>query len=219
MRRLLIVIGSQMIDSDEIKQIPAEKLHDTEMLTSIGREVLLLDDEDDRNDVCYSLAPRLIEAGNLDGAEFFVRLMESWPIERTWFLGDIATKLWGNGESEKALRLLHEAISIARTNGREWQRADALSKIASHFVEFGQRAQGISLLQEAIPIAQLGQAQGSGHDIEDSASVIRELAEKLAHCGEHEQAKQVASSITHAVKRERAVRLIQAIVDRNQSAG
>jgi hypothetical protein len=146
-----------MINRDAIEQIPTEKLHDSDMLASIEREVLALTDEDDRSDLCYSLATRLITEGDLGRAEFFTRLMENWPIERTWLLGDIAAKLWRNGQTEHALRLLNEAISTARTNGNEWQRAEALSKIATHLIALGERARAISLLREAVPIAQLGE--------------------------------------------------------------
>jgi hypothetical protein len=86
-----------MINRDTIERIPTEKLHDPDMLASIEREVLALTDEDDRSDLCYSLATRFITEGNLERAEFFTRLMETWPIERTWFLGDIAVKLWRSG--------------------------------------------------------------------------------------------------------------------------
>src|SRR5262245_43157413 len=136
-----------MINTDAIERIAPEKLHDPDMLASIEREVLALTNEDDRNSVCYLLATRLITEGNLERAEFFTRLMETWPIERAWFLGDIAAKLWRSGQTEHALQLLNEAISTARTNGSAWQRAEALSKIATHLVELGQRAQALSLLR------------------------------------------------------------------------
>src|SRR5262245_34177788 len=138
-----------MISRDIIEQIPAEKLHDPDFLAGIESEALALTDEDDRSDLCDSLATRLITEGNLERAEFFARLMETWPIERTWVLGDIAAKLWRSGQTEHALQLLNEAISTARTNGRAWQRAEALSKIATHLVGLGRRAQAISLLREA----------------------------------------------------------------------
>jgi len=206
-----------MINSDTIDRIPAEKLHDSDTLASIESEVLSLTDEDDRSDVCYSLARRLVIEGSLERAEFFTHLMEIWPIERTWFLGDIAAKLWRTGQPEHALQLINEAISIARTNGSEWQRAEALSKIATHLVELGQRAQAISLLREAVPIAQLGEDQGDVQDSLDSASVIRELAEKLALASEYEQAQQVANSIKHEFRRELAAHRVQAIIDGNLS--
>jgi tetratricopeptide (TPR) repeat protein len=208
-----------MINTDTIERIPAEKLHDPDMLANIEREVLTLTDEDDRNHVCYSLALRLITEGNLERAEFFTRLMETWPIERTWFLGDIAAKLWRSGQTEHALQLLNEASSTARTNGSEWQRAEALSKIATHLVELGQRARAISLLREAVPIAKLGEEQGDLQDSLDSASVIHELAEKLALAGEYEEAREAANSIKHAFRRERAARVVQAVIDSNLSAG
>src|SRR6266508_871026 len=208
-----------MINTDTIERIPAEKLHDPDILASIESEVLSLTDEDDRSDVCYSLARRLVIEGNLGKAEFFTRLMETWPIERTWFLGDIAAKLWRRGQPEHALQLINEAISTARTNGNEWQRAEALSKIATHLVELGLRVQAISLLREAVPIAQLGEDQGDVQDSLDSASVIQELAEKLALAGEYEQARQVANSIKHEVRRARAAHRVQDIIDSNLSAG
>src|SRR5262245_44457888 len=126
-----------MINTDAIERIAPEKLHDPEMLTSIEREVLALTDEDDRSSICYVLAARLITEGNLERAEFFTRLMDAWPIERTWFLGDLASKLRQGGQIEHALRLLNEAASIARTDssGSEWQRAEAFSKIATHLLE------------------------------------------------------------------------------------
>jgi tetratricopeptide (TPR) repeat protein len=208
-----------MINRDTIERIPAEKLHDPDMLASIEREVLALTDEDDRNDLCYSLATLLITEGNLGRAEFFTRLMETWPIERTWFLDDIAAKLWRSGQTEHALKLLNEAISTARTNGSEWQRAEALSKIATHLIELGQRAQAMSLLREAVSIAQLGEKQSNLQDSLDSASVIQELAEKLALAGQYEEAQDVANSIKHAFRRERAARVVQNIIDGNLSAG
>jgi tetratricopeptide (TPR) repeat protein len=208
-----------MINRDTIERIPTEKLHDPDMLASIEREVLALTDEDDRSDLCYSLATRFITEGNLERAEFFTRLMETWPIERTWFLGDIAVKLWRSGQTEHALQLLNEAISTARTNGSEWQRAEALSKLATHLIELRQSAQAISLLREAVPIAQLGEEQGALQDSLDSASVIQELAEKLALAGEYEEAQDVANSIKHAVRRGRAARAVQIIIDSNLSAG
>jgi tetratricopeptide (TPR) repeat protein len=173
-------MASAMIDPDNIRHITASELHNLGLLADIEREVLSYSDEDDRNHVCYALTVRLINEGLMDQAERFTRLMEAWPIERTWSLGDIASQLWHTGQTAHALALLDEAISISRTNGREWQRAEALSKLATHLAELGQSKQAIILLQEAVPIAQLGQSEGCGQDIEDSASVIRELAEKLA---------------------------------------
>jgi tetratricopeptide (TPR) repeat protein len=207
------------MDSDIIKQIPSEKLRDPEMLAVFEREVLSLADEDDRNHVCYLLARRLTAEGVLDKAEFFTRLMESWPIERTWLFGDIAVKLWQSGQTEHALELLNEAILISRTNGREWQRGEALSRIATHLIELGQRERAISLLREAVPIAQLGEEQGYSQDSADSVSVLLELAEKLVLVGEYEEAKQVANSIKHGVERDRALCKIQAIIDTNKGAG
>jgi tetratricopeptide (TPR) repeat protein len=203
-----------MINTDAIERIAPEKLHDPDMLASIEREVLALTNEDDRNSVCYLLATRLITEGNLERAEFFTRLMEAWPIERTWFLGDIAAKLWQSSQKEQALRLLNEATSIARTDGSgsEWQRAEALSKIATHLLEQGQCAQAIGLLREAAQIAQLGQEQCDVQDSLDSASVIGELAEKLALAGDYQQAREIADSIKYQVRRERVAHKIQAII-------
>ncbi len=45
------------------------------------------------------------------------------------------------------------------------------------------------------------------------------LAEKLALAGEYEQARQVANSIKHEVRRARAAHRVQAIIDSNLSAG
>jgi hypothetical protein len=59
-----------MINRDTVEQIPTEKLHDPDMPASIERDVLALTDEDDRSDLCYSLATRLITEGNLREPSF-----------------------------------------------------------------------------------------------------------------------------------------------------
>jgi tetratricopeptide (TPR) repeat protein len=208
-----------MIKRDEIERISAEKLLAPDMLAILEKEVLSLTDEDDRSDLCYSIATRLMTEGNLERAEFFTRLMETLPIERSWFFGDIAAKLSQCGKTEHALQLINEAILTARANGVEWQRAEALSKIATHLIELGQRAQALSLIQEAVLIAQLGEEQGDLQDSLDSAGVIQELAEKLALAGEYGEAQDVAYSIKHAIKRERTAQAVQTIIDNNLSAG
>ena len=208
-----------MIDSDEIHRIPPERLRDRDVLSALEAEIKSLTDADDRNHAWFSLTKRLTNEGIFDRAEHFARSIETWPIEKTWLLADIAAGLMRLGHKDDALRLLAEAVSIARANGRDWQRAGAFSRIATRYMDFDERQLASGLLNEAVAVAQLGEATGEGHDIEDSAGVLREVAVKLAQLGEVDLARAAAASIQQRVRRNAAVADVEDEISRARQVG
>ena len=194
-----------MITRQDIERLPPATFHKPDEVTRIKNEILSTTEEDDRDWLLYALGQRLIAENVLDEAERVARLMETYPIERTWFFGSIAAKLWKLGHTERALHLLGEAIPIASSSGVEWQRAESLTKLARHFIEINQKERAVKLLSKAAQIAQAGERQsnavGNMQDAIDSASVLGEVAEAFTGIGEIRQAEKIARSIMNGFKR------------------
>lgn len=101
-----------MRSSDEIKQMSRNELSDPEKLLAIKRTILAIEDTDDRNFLAYDLVQKLLAENFWEQAEVFTRLMQTWPLERSWFLGDTAKLMWQAGKIEDANALFTEAIQI-----------------------------------------------------------------------------------------------------------
>jgi len=198
-----------MLTQDEIRQIPEDVLSDPEKLLAIKQEILNVEDTDDLYLMLYALVSRLLEVNLWDKAEVFTRLMETWPLERSWFLGDIATQMWQDGKIEQASSLFAEAIELSRENGSAWQRAEALLRIANHYIEVDERNTATAILLEAAGIAQKGQKESLAindvQDAFDSAGVLQEIAETLGSLKETDKAMQIAQTIIVDSRRKAAI--------------
>jgi thioredoxin-like negative regulator of GroEL len=198
-----------MLSSDEIRRIPKDDLSNPEKLLIIKQNILSVDDVDARNFLLYDLVSRLLEEKLWHKAEIFTRLMETWELERSWFLGDIAAQIWQDGNTEQAHALFAEAIKLVHKNGRDWQSAEALLRIANHYVELGERNIATAILLESAEIAQRGEKESlainNPQDAYDSSGVLREVAETLASFGEIDKAMQIAQTIIIDSRREAAL--------------
>ncbi|HZS06320.1 MAG TPA: hypothetical protein VFD58_15875 [Blastocatellia bacterium] len=198
-----------MLTSDEIANLPSVIIRNADEPAKIEEAISSLNDQDDRCHLLYGLTKRLLAEGELEAAEKVSRSLDTWPIERTWFFGDIAVKRWEAGQAEHARQLLQEAIPIARNGGVEWQRAESLARIAVRFDLIGDRRMAVTLLAEAAEIAGRGEAQslsrGNIQDTLDSASTLDEISAALIAVGEPVLARQVAGSIRHDHRRQRAL--------------
>ena len=212
-----------MLSSDEIKQMSRNELSDPERLLAIKRTILTIDDTDDRNFLAYDLVQKLVAENFWEQAEVFTRLMETWPLERSWFLGDIAKLMWQAGKIEDANARFTEAIQIDRENGRAWQQGEGMLRIAGHFIQLGQQDRAISLLLEAAAIVHKGEkdslATNDPQDAMDSSGVLREIAETIATLGEIDQAMELAEKIVNQSRREAAITKIQELGSERRNAG
>jgi tetratricopeptide (TPR) repeat protein len=211
------------LSSNELRRMPKEDLVDPEKLLAIKQAILATEDTDERYLLIYDLVSRLLEERFWDKAEGFVRLMETWALEQSWFLGDIAAQMWQDGELKRADILFAEAIELSRQNGRAWQRAEGLLRIARHYVEIGDKDMAITLLLEAAEIARNGQdeslANNDAQDAFDSSGVLREVVETIASVGEIDKARVVAQSIMINARRDAAIATIEKLDAERRKAG
>ncbi len=202
-----------MLSHDEVRQTPKDDLSDPDKLLVIKQEILEVEDIDDRYLLLYALVTRLLEVNLWDKAEVFVRLMEGWTLERSWFLGDIATQMWRYGKREEANALFSEAVELSRRDGRAWQSAEALLRIANHYIEVNEKNMAIAILLESAEIAQRGQKESltinNVQDAVDSSGVLREIAETLGALRETDKALQIAQNIIIESRRDAAINEIQ----------
>ena len=211
-----------MLSSDEVRQTPKADLIDSKKLVAIKQAILAIEDIDDRYFCLYALVLRLLEEDLWEKAEEFTRLMENWPIEQSWFLGDIAAQARRAGNLESSHILFMDAIELSRKNGRAWQRAESMLRIATHYIEIGDRKIALELLLEAVEIARNGQIESLDNndpqDTFDSSGVLREVVETIAAIGEIDQAKQIAQSILINSRREAAFAKIQELESESRKA-
>lgn len=212
-----------MLSSDEVRQTPKADLIDSKKLLAIKQAILAIEDIDDRYFCLYALVLRLLEEDLWEKAEEFTRLMENWPIEQSWFLGDIAAQARRAGNLESSHVLFMDAIELSRKNGRAWQRAESMLRIATHYIEIGDRKIALELLLEAAEIARNGQKESLDNndpqDTFDSSGVLREVVETIAAIGEIDQAKQIAQSILINSRREAAFAKIQELESKSRNVG
>ncbi len=154
-----------------------------------------------REKALCTLADYLAEDWELGEAERIARSLNYWAIEKTWLYGKIARHYAQLGLKQEAMRLLDEAVPIARSEGCEWQRAESLERIAEDLVVLGERNAAVRLLEEAVIIGREGEEKG---DI-DASSVLSGIAQDFALVGELGRAREVAEAIKNERKRQRAV--------------
>ena len=167
----------------------------------LEQELSGIADEDDRDEALYTLADYLAEDSALDSAERIARSLRVLRIEKTWLFGKIASRLAQLGRRSDSLRLLEEALPIARSEGCEWHRAESIERIAEHLNALGERAAALRLLEEAVTIARLGEDK---NDI-DASSVLSGIAQDFALAGEFARAEELAQAIKNEHKRKRAM--------------
>jgi tetratricopeptide (TPR) repeat protein len=212
-----------MLSSDEIKRMSRNELSDPERLLAIKQTILTIEDTDSRNFLAYDLVERLLGEQFWEQAEVFTRLMETWPLEKSWFLGDIASLMWQAGKIEGANALFTEAIQLDRDNGRAWQQGEGMLRIAGHYTQIGERDRAISLLLEASAIVHEGEkdslAVNNPQDAIDSSGVLREIAETVATLGEIDKAMKIAGMIINNSRRNSAISKIQELSSERRNAG
>ncbi len=92
-----------------------------------------------------------------------------------------------------------------------WQKAEQLCRAANTVARAGESEQAFSLWEEAIKVAQAGEASPDIQDRIDSASVLWEIAESMALAGYFEAAVAIAVSIRTEVKKNHALEGIERI--------
>jgi len=167
----------------------------------LEQEFRAIADEDVRDEALYNLADYLTDDWALGEAERIAKSLQVWRIEKTWLYGKIARHYAQLGCTRDAVRLLDEAVPIARSEGSEWQRAESLENIAEHLVALEEHAAALRLLEEAVSIARQSEEK---NDI-DASSVLSGIAQDLALAGEFTRAREVAEAIRNEHKRRRAV--------------
>jgi hypothetical protein len=122
----------------------------------------------------------------------------SMPAERVYTLSKIATRLWDEGETEKADKVLLEArASVAETESSD--RADALDDIARLLVHMGKESAALNTWEEALQLV-----NGSL----DPPKLVLIICKGLASIGRHERAREVALLIQNEARRAQALALI-----------
>jgi tetratricopeptide (TPR) repeat protein len=124
--------------------------------------------------------------------------------DRSRALTRIAMKYLRGGKKEQALRLLGQALEVARTAERLSFRTRALAEIGSRYAEIGQMNQASSVIDEALQTSRMIKTVDSPvkpsrmMDTEDRASkamILSELAVKYAMCGKYGEAFLLAEAI------------------------
>jgi hypothetical protein len=204
---------STLITTERINQLSASTFQDVQKLDEIEATIALVEDMEERENLYYFFVDRLIHEKLLDVAEKNVRLMKLWTVDQVVQLGKIASKRFQQGQKEKSLSLLQEALSKARINDCAWQKAESLKCLAGYYFDIEKRRKSIELLCEAAEVAQKGESwamtKNEQQDAIDSASVLGDIAVSLNSYHEGELALRIANSIHNTYIKNRTITIIK----------
>ena len=131
--------------------------------------------------------------------------------EKATALYEISARLASGDQREEALSVLREAEQVVESVGEPWQQAELLCQVAQLLTELEGPERARLAWDRAISVAQLGENSTDMQRSADSASVLREISEKLTLLGEEEKAKGVAQSIRSPGYRDGALQAINRI--------
>jgi hypothetical protein len=100
---------------------------------------------------------------------------------------------------------------VGWTTVTAWQKAAVLCHIALNLGRAGELDQAKRVWDDAVSLAQQGEANEHTQDSIDSSSVLWEIAEAMATVGEYQRADHVARAISNPGKAGRALAGIAAI--------
>jgi tetratricopeptide (TPR) repeat protein len=178
-----------------------------------GRGVLLraheialsLQNPESAPEILADLAGMLSASGAFKEAQELVSRVDS-PFERTHILVELASGLTSQGRRQDALMMLQEAgLHASLIEGRRfwnWQKAEALDRLAVSYSEIGLGEQALALWKEGAEAAQSGQESDDPQEIFDCSGVLSDIALNLAHAGFHDNAADIARSIKVTYRRE-----------------
>jgi len=171
---------------------------------------LAIDDIEDRDLALLNAAKALASAGEAPTARSAAMAIAT-DFEKATALYEISARLASGDQREEALSVLREAEQVVESVGEPWQQAELLCQVAQLLTELEGPERARLAWDRAISVAQLGENSTDMQRSADSASVLREISEKLTLLGEEEKAKGVAQSIRSPGYRDGALQAINRI--------
>lgn len=204
-----------MADSDNTKMlrelIKGGNLSEIEAAGTVENLLHSIADKDERAAALLQVAKALAAAGQWDEAESMAGSIES-SYDKANALREIAMELLNAGNRQEAVKFLSKAEKAAQGDvAWVWQRAEALSRIASCFAVANQQLDAQRVWEMAIAVARSGEQHQDKQESVDCSSVLWEIAEGLAKSREFAKALEVAMSIRNSGKRDRAMNVVARI--------
>ena len=198
-------------DAEKIELIKEITLtQDTFRSFEVVSIALAIQDEEDRDLYLLDTIRWLIKNKIWQKAYGAAQLM-SENYEKSQAFQEIADYLASIGDLEKAFLIFAEAekASIAE-NLADWQKAELLHNIAKSLRQAGAFLKADEVLEKSVAAAQRGENSLSSQDLDDSSSVLAEIAEHLASEQKIEKALSIARNIKSVGRRERVLQQIAA---------
>lgn len=164
---------------------------------------------------------RLFSIGEDDKAISILDCMGMYPevyrYEQVGAYYKIASRMIADGNTDKALYLLSEAMIVTEMMALHWQKAESLSHVALHFYLTGNQESARFIWKKAARIAQLGEHSDNLQDSIDASSVLSEIAEHLYKANFPVDVHGIAEGIKNVGKRNNALQAINELSSKRDS--
>jgi len=201
-------------DSEKIYRLKALLQQSQPEIASSQEEIislaLAINDPENRDLALLNTTKALASARQLGTARNAAMAIAA-DYEKASALYEISVRLASDNHRDEGLSVLYEAEQVVENVSEPWQKAELLCQIAQLLTGLEVPEHARLVWDQAISVAQLGENSADIQRSVDSASVLREISEKLALLGEEEKAKGVAQSIKSPGKRDGALQAIDRI--------
>lgn len=127
-----------------------------------------------------------------------VLAVESYS-EKASLLADIAVQYTALRQSEQAVKVLDQALSLAQASTNECFKGTPLVKVAGGYILAGQEAKGKPLLEQAIKIARTQTATGCHLSATSPEESLLNRAKEYAEAGYYDLAVEIMTKVNNPV--------------------